>query len=179
MRIALLALLIALPRSCTDETAVRVVHGTFHTTHWTDNGAKTAVNTPAPPGTAVSAMVLEGSTYQFFPGSLAADGTFTIPGVPEGLYFLQVDYGDGPWLYEMSTSAPDLGLVTASRPDVVYPRSAQSVTLQITNLDPWTGGDLYHGDLFRIASAQAGVGMRPFHPPGNATPPADGATSHA
>jgi hypothetical protein len=159
--------------------ARRDVTGAFERIFWTDDGTKTRVGVPQP-GVTVSALVPSagGVGYQHFPGTFAADGiSFTIHGVPEGRYFLQVEGMPdlpSPSLFELTTSTPDLSSVVAYRRNLVRPVSPTPVTVNVTNLDPYTPGDSLVGDLFEIGSSQANLSLRPWSRSGG---PAAGDTS--
>jgi len=161
--------------SCQAGICRRTVSGTFRTTFWTDDGAKTTVNRlprtvlDGSAGTP-SALLVADSTpngYSRFPITVDANQGFSVPGVPAGPYFLELDRtelfaascGAGfqtvevtvPQLFQQSTSAPDLDTVTAARPDLVEQAgSLPQLKLDITGMDPWGSSD-----QIRIASSQA------------------------
>jgi hypothetical protein len=172
--------------SCPTE---RTVASAFTTTYAPSGGARTTVTVPQPAGSTVAALVPDGSAqgYRVFPGTLAADGTFSIPGVPVGSYLLRTDRPDHAYyldaslnmvnvdfirtdVTEFTTSAPSLEWLVGARPDVVYSTSA-TATLNFSNLDPWASGH----QLF-LASPSAGLDSYSYQ--WSAPPPA-GATSHA
>jgi len=161
----------------------RDVTGAFRTTFWQDDGTTTMVPAPQPAGSTVSALVRDAHApggYRIYPGSFAADGSFTVPGVPKGRYFLAIDngFGWGPILYELSTSRPDMTTLLSQRPDVVFGTRPTPVRLSVSNLEPWTVGTLFTGDLFQVTSSQAGIdNMRPFRSNGRPPCPSPGATS--
>jgi hypothetical protein len=86
----------------------RTLHGAFKAGHWLDIGDPVTANAPQPADTDVVALVLDGSSagYRALPGSIAADGTFTVPDVPVGTYFLQVTRGSSVGVTELTTSTP-------------------------------------------------------------------------
>ncbi len=131
----------------------RTVTGTFSTVYWKDDGTQTLVSS-APSNTSVSALVLSGNTYQTYPGTVGATGTFTIPGVPAGSYFLDVSDADGGamQLTQMSTSTPDMSQLSAARADVAYPTQTTSVTISGSGLASST-----MGNSLVVASSQANV----------------------
>lgn len=178
--------------SCQAGTCKRTVSGTFRTTFWTDDGTKTTLNrmpTTVLDGTtgAPAALLVADSSppgYTKFPLTVDASQGFTVPGVPAGPYFLELDKteffaascGAGfsvvevtvPQLFQQSTSTPDLEAVTAARSDLVVPASPLlQLTLDVTGMDPWTSSD-----QIRMASSQALPSFLSFP-----TAPADGATS--
>lgn len=159
----------------------RDVEGTFRTTFIADDGSRITRSAPLPPGSRVSALMRDDDApggYFSLPGTLAADGSFVIPGVPDGRYFLLVDRGNGPVLHEQSTSTPDLTSLVSQRADLSFETRNTPVLLDVQNLEPWTVGGLFNGDLFQVNSSQAGVDdTRPFRNDGLPPAPAPGATS--
>src|SRR5215813_11785722 len=109
--------------------ARRDVTGALARIFWTDDGARSRVGVPQP-GVTVSALVPSagGTGYRRFPGTVAADGSaFTIHGVPEGRYFLQIEGATdlpGPVLYELTTSTPDFSTIVSHRRDLARATSA-------------------------------------------------------
>ena len=159
-------------------TPRRDVTGNFQTVFWTDDGRKTVAKS-AKPGATISALVAGANGYQRFPGAFAPDGsTFTIHAVPAGHYFLQIEGmpgQQGPILYDLTTSTPDLSSVVSYRYDLARATSSTPVTLNVSNLDPWLPGtSTLTSDRFEIASSQANLSMRPWVHSGG---PAPGATS--
>lgn len=169
--------------SCLLATPVlaRDVKGAFKTTFIADDGSRVTRSAPLPPGSVVSVLVRDDDApggYFNSPGTLAADGSFVIPGVPDGRYFLVVDQGNGPIFYELSTSTPDLTNLVSQRADLSFETRDTPVLLDVQNLEPWTVGGLFTGDLFQINSSQAGVDdSRPFRNNGRPPAPAPGANS--
>ncbi|MFY0526177.1 hypothetical protein ACN28I_24590 [Archangium gephyra] len=91
----------------------------------------------APP----QALVLEGGTFVTYEGEGRADGTFTVPNVPAGPYYLRVD----PTFFvvtdsrEVDLSAPALG-----RPDpMTQPADAGAAEMvfELSNLRSWQATD--------------------------------------
>ena len=84
-----------------------------------------------------------GGTWQTIAGSGLADGTFTIPGVPDAPYFLRLVFGNGVPIYVVTSAREvDLGTERAGRPDAVAPTiEPTNLVANITNLDPWQGTD--------------------------------------
>ncbi|MFL5312394.1 MAG: hypothetical protein ACJ79H_18320 [Myxococcales bacterium] len=155
----------------------RDVTGAFAKIFWTDDGRKSRVNTPQP-GVTISALVpTAGRGYQRFAGVFAPDGSsFTIHAVPAGRYFLEIEgmaRREGAVLYEFTTSTPDLSSVVAYRQDLARTANPTPVTLNVSNLDPWTPGNTLTGDQFEVASSQANLSLRPWFRGG----PAAGSTS--
>jgi hypothetical protein len=172
----------------------RTLSGAFQTTYWSDSGAKsTVVGIPTRgmwTGVSASSVLVPapGSTgYTVIPAHQMPDGIFNAIAVPVGSYFLRVD---GPVtyvttstgqvavtpakLYPFTTSAPTFTRVTAARPDVVYPTAPTTVTLNLTNMAPWTA-DGQRTEVL-VNSSQGGVSIAPLY---NQTRPAVGATSYS
>jgi len=145
--------------------ARRDVTGTFDKVFWTDDGTKTRVHVPQP-GVSISALVPTASGYQRLPGTFSPDGSsFTIHAVPAGRYFLQIEgmpRQQGPILYEFTTNTPDLSSVVSYRSDLARATLPTPVTLNVSNLDPWTPGTTITGDRFEISSSQANLSLRPW-----------------
>ena len=159
--------------------AARDVTGAFQTVYWVDSGAKTTVAAPQP-GTSIFALKQSKGVWTRYPGTLKDDGSFVVPGVPKGVYFLGIDdgSGSGPSLTELTTSTPDASTIVARRPNVAYAGKFTPVALSISGLDPWQPGDLFTGDLFQIDGSQSGADLRPFRNNGKQPNPAPGATSY-
>lgn len=157
----------------------RTINGAFRRTYLQDDGTQTAVVLPQPPDTVISALVRDSSPqrYQSFPGTILADGTFSIPNAPVGTYFLSVASGGFTDLTERATDTLDFNERVASRPDLQHVTRRTMVTLDMSNLDPWTPGSFFVGDYFAIYSSQAFVDMRPFQT-GGAMEPAPGSTTY-
>ncbi|MFN2546859.1 MAG: hypothetical protein ABR567_05470, partial [Myxococcales bacterium] len=75
--------------------------------------------------------------------------TFSVAGVPEGHYFLQIDQpaqrvgsdgvsveGYDRWLVEQTTNTPDLSSLVAARADATYPSRTTAVAVNLTNVLP-------------------------------------------
>lgn len=126
---------------------------------------------PQPPDTSVAALVRDGSAagYATYPGTVNADGSFAIPGVPPGRYLLAVAQGGAVTLTEVSGSSPTQTHYVAQRPGLARATADLPVKLDVSGLGAFTPGGFYRGDYFDIASAEAAVDLRPFQF-GNATP---------
>ena len=154
-----LALLAACGGGAAPEAPPRTVASAFTTTWWPSSGVKTTEPSPQPLGTTVSALVPDGSVsgYRDFPGALALDGSFSIPGVPAGRYLLRVDrparayhrntLGDlvtmdftRTELTECQGDAPALERLSGRRASWNTP-TTQTATLELSNLAPWSPSD--------------------------------------
>ncbi|RKH79817.1 hypothetical protein D7Y21_33180 [Corallococcus sp. AB045] len=111
-------------------------------------------------GVLVEAMVEQGDgTFLLYPGTGAADGTFTIPGVPQGPYTLRV----GGAYVVTSSRAPDLGVDIQGRPDPVAANTSTFLSVDLQGLAPWQGTDfmeiyspgtaLYAGDTSSLVQS--------------------------
>jgi hypothetical protein len=86
-----------------------------------------------------------------YPGAFASDGTYSIPSVPVGPYWLVLVDGSGAVsAFETSASSVDLGYDLLGRPDVAFPASSTPVILNAT----WTGAA---GDALQLTSSNADV----------------------
>ncbi|HEY4869208.1 MAG TPA: hypothetical protein VII79_04295 [Candidatus Dormibacteraeota bacterium] len=160
--------------------------GTFQTTYWPDAGTKTTLSSPPPYGKTAKAILVPDASvggYTTLPITLRADQSFSIPDVPAGPYFLQLDQKvfplcqGCPWpgspeavsteLIELRANSPDLTIVTGARVDVAYRNDPYS-RLDVAGLAPWTSGS-----SVRTASSQALQYGRLYASP----TPAAGATS--
>jgi hypothetical protein len=78
--------------------------------------------------------------YTRIPGTGAADGTFSIPGVPGGTYWFQ--YGTSGF-YATAASTLDLTRDILGRPDTTpITRDPTDLVLNLTNLAPWQDLDI-------------------------------------
>jgi hypothetical protein len=145
--------------------AARTVSGTFRTVYVPDDGSSTTLSTPPPFGERAVALLVPDdspSGYTEFPITLEADNTFTVEGVPSGSYFLQLDLTYNPtltssYLFELTADSPDLSVVSAARSDLARVTTSTPVTLEISNMQPWEGGN-----QFLISSSQGDVYERPL-----------------
>jgi hypothetical protein len=85
----------------------------------------------------ISALVPSSvGTFTELLGTVAADGTFAIPQVPPGTFYLRIDYSDGngkyvePFFIVTSERKFDLGAVLVGRPDAKRART-QPTTLEV------------------------------------------------
>jgi len=137
----------------------RTVTGTFRKVHWLDDGTRvtvpappSAAGSPRPSAPAVSALVPTASGYEVKPGTVDAAGNLSIPGVPQGRYFLAVE-GSALDLSEHAGDQLDLASHLLGRPDVVVPAVATPVTVSLTGLAPWTP----FIDVLSVTSSNAGL----------------------
>jgi hypothetical protein len=91
----------------------------------------------------VEALLEDGSGgYTTLAGTGHADGTFEIPDVPDGPYWLRIpDRFVNITYVRTSASAVDVGYQTQGRPDAVPLTTPTQVVLDVTNLAPWQIGD--------------------------------------
>ncbi|HEY4120657.1 MAG TPA: hypothetical protein VGM56_22485 [Byssovorax sp.] len=89
-------------------------------------------------GYTVAALV--GSTK--IPGTVHADGSFTISGVPAGVFTLEVTTSDGVTLFVVTAERTfDLGSVIQGRADKANATRTTNVTLALTGAAPWISTD--------------------------------------
>jgi cysteine-rich repeat protein len=106
-----------------------------------------------------------------------AQGTFEIPNVPPGTtYYLSLVY---PEIINQPTPPPELivsderelelGYPTVGRPDATEVRLASTVSLNLTNLVPWTDYDYFNVDSFNTGTEVPGLGTATNLPTAGAT----------
>jgi hypothetical protein len=91
-------------------------------------------------GAVITAYVLNGSTYATYAGTGTASGTFTIPNVPSGAYFLFVGSSTGGYYYRMTTDTPNLDYYLRGRTDVVSTTSTTNLVFSVTNMSAYQQG---------------------------------------
>jgi hypothetical protein len=150
---------------------MRTVSAKFQTTYWPDDGSKTTVSSPPPDGWTAKAILVPDATtggYSSIAISLDANQGFSLPDVPAGPYFLQLDRAGAAFcqsctpdldvevvetqLIELRSDSPDLTVLSAARPDVArvdLTTLQPLLQLEVTDLAPWTTGD-----SVRTASSQ-------------------------
>lgn len=95
-----------------------------------------------------------GGGFTSVAGKVAADGTFRIPGVPDGPFYLRIDANDylvGPVFIFSQGRELDLGTVRLGRPspkECCY--DTTPLVLDLAGLDPWVGGDSI--DVFSLGA---------------------------
>ena len=117
-------------------TDTRTVSGVSVTTWVTENGID---NIPDDLSVrTISARVVGADgTFTDYPGTGRADGTFSIPNVPNGTFYLQ----NGSTYLVTSESVLDLGRSSAGRPNTAYATVTTPLSISATNLAPWQTGD--------------------------------------
>ena len=89
-------------------------------------------------GASVQALVERpDGSFTTFTGTGAADGTFSIEGVPTGDYYLRL----GTDYVVTSSRAPDLGRDGQGRPDAVPANTSTFLAVDLQGLAPWQVGD--------------------------------------
>ena len=146
----------------------RTVSGRLVTIYQPDSGASATLGGALGLRMHVTALWVPGSTgYSRMPVVSAPDYSFSVPNVPQGQYFLEIDtlYKEadyGAQLFAFTTSTPDLSMIAAARPDVQIATHSPQVTLDISNLLPWVyPSGAYTGDLLMVAGSQANAFGRP------------------
>ena len=165
------------------EGHTRTVSGTIATVYWSDDGSRTTRPGSLGPALTVPAIwIPAGSNYRRLPVSFGADSSFSVPNVPEGPYFLEVDSQWDPatrfaQLIELTSNTPDLTTVVTARPDLRIGANPTSFTMDVLGLTPWVNpaGD-FTGDMLMFAGSQAHVFGRP-QAGAHAVPPAPGANA--
>jgi hypothetical protein len=107
------------------------------------------------------------------------DGNFSVPGVPRGTYYLKSSFLFGTFssngfvtgtfveLAQLDADTPDLTAFIHGRANATFPTSPTQVSLNVSGLDPWAGGD-----SLNIVTAQSFTSRVPS----NVQQPAVGAT---
>jgi len=129
--------------ACSSESPVVIeeVSGTFVYSYWQDDGTKVDV---VPAGAAVRALVPDASgAYQEYPGTVAANGSFVVPGVPQGTFFLEARSSLSVPAFGEHTarSGLDLGRDIVGRKDVMAAGPNTILNVNVTGVDPWQGTD--------------------------------------
>lgn len=117
------------------------VTGTFVDTYWLDSGAKVDV---VPAGAAIRALVPDApGAYKEYPGTVAASGSFVIPGVPKGTFFVEMRGGSmAPGLGEPTArTGLDAGRDVVGRSDVVAAVAPTTLQANVTGVDQWQTTD--------------------------------------
>jgi len=131
------------------------VTGTVINTYVSDTGA-TALSPVSLPS--VAALVpTGGGSFATFPGTAKTDGSFTIPNVPNGTFYLSANSGDPAnqgYFYVVTTARTiDLGSAVAGRSDRTAAIShPTNVVFNVGGMSAWQ-----NGDLLQFVSSNAGV----------------------
>jgi hypothetical protein len=153
----------ALLSGCGDaqEGPPRTVHGAVTTILRSDDGSTTTVPVPINTGDnlwqVTAAWVPTATGYQVFPSTTAADGSFVIPNVPQGLYYLQLDipapdnFGAAPptrleaAFYPFTADSPDLSSISVGTANAAG--GSATVTWSVDGLAPWNPAPVTPGGL--------------------------------
>lgn len=133
----------------------RTVSGQRKVTYWPDAGAQA----PAVPGdvlaSSVDAWVPDGSGgLTRIQGTLALDGSYSIPNVPSGSYLLAVTDGSGRVsAVETTSSSPDLGFDVLGHSGTSLATLPTDVTVSVSGLTAWDPA----GDQIQLTSGDADV----------------------
>jgi hypothetical protein len=112
------------------------VTGTLRDTYLTDTGEIKDV--PRASATVEAIVPQADGSFATFAGTYNADGSFVIPDVPEGEFYLLLNGGTA---IVTSQRNLDLGRVLVGRPDAAKIKSATYAALDATGLSPWADGD--------------------------------------
>ena len=117
----------------------------------------------------VQALTVDGSgTWKTYPGSGKADGSFTVGGVPNGPYYLQI----GSDYYLRSARVLDLGSTRLGRPDLTPISQGVQYSFTLQNVAPWDPRDIIEMFTPAVTTAYVYASMDV-----NGMSPATGATS--
>jgi hypothetical protein len=134
-------------------THAGAVIGTMIDVSITEKGESSAPLNRA--GVSLAALVPQpGGGFLTITGNLNPDGSFEIPGVPEGPYYLSVVRapGDPPSFVVTTERELDLGVIHAGRADALLAStSPTSLVLRASGLAPWQDTDGL--ELFSLGSA--------------------------
>jgi hypothetical protein len=149
---------------------LRTVRGTFSTVFTKDDGTQVTVpgvNTTEGGGTPDAIVFRNGGGFTSVPLTVAADGSFAVPNVPGGTYYLQTEQVSFPTnvagqqsqsilvtLNPLTSDTPDLSTALHGRPDAVVATGPTPVTLNVTNLSPWAASAPFR-DRLLIGAPQA------------------------
>ncbi len=140
VRRSCMAFCLALAAACSSSSSEDMT-GTFLDTYWLDDGTKVDV---VPAGAAVRALVPDGTGgYRVYPGTVAANGSFVVKGVPKGSVFIEVSGGGlPPGMGERTErTGIDAGRDIAGRSDQAAATAPTTLRLNLTGLDPWQSWD--------------------------------------
>lgn len=88
----------------------------------------------------INALVSDGSGgYTAYPGTGTSSGTFTIPGVPAGTYWLQT----GTMYEQITTSDPVLGYYVQGRPNLTYPVTGVNLAFDVSGFASTDASEAY------------------------------------
>ncbi|MDB4969675.1 MAG: hypothetical protein JWN44_5364 [Myxococcales bacterium] len=87
--------------------------------------------------TIIAAWVPANGAFVSRSGTGSTNGTFSIPAVPAGNFYLQI----GTRYILTASRMIDLSTVNLGRPDVVRSMANTTATFAVTNLSPWQDGD--------------------------------------
>jgi hypothetical protein len=148
----------------------RTVTGTFSTIYQKDDGSRTSVaglnpNQPTPDAIVFS----NGNGYTSVPLTVAPDGTFSVPDIPGGTYYLQTEQvqfslnalapvfeGVQINLIPLTSDTPDLSTVVHGRADAAPITRPSPVTLNVTGLEPWSNASPFRGQFYAVTPQAQG-----------------------
>lgn len=114
---------------------------------------------PSPGAITVSALDPQdnGTLSPRIPGTLSADGSFIIPDVRDGVYYLMLEQSNGfRSIVVTSDRDVDLGAHFAGRPDAASAKtSPTNIAIKADGLSPWKAADDLH--VFALGSVTSGT----------------------
>jgi hypothetical protein len=116
------------------------VNGTQNINYVTEFAQKTVH--PDLTGVAIAAIVDNGTTFDVYEGEGHLDGSFTIPDVPAGPYYLRLDTPKytGTFFYTSSRQV-DLSYYQMGRDTQTVPVASTPLTLTVSGMAPWAAAD--------------------------------------
>lgn len=115
-------------------TPTGTISGSWIDTNWTASGP---VAIPLEPRELFALVPQADGTFSMLLGTGNPDGTFSIPNVPGGYYWLQL----GPSFYWTSSSSFDFGFDTNSQMPTPGNFATTSLVVNFIGLDPWQQAD--------------------------------------
>ena len=113
-----------------------VLRGTWADVYVSASGAVTTRTNPNVGPADLAALIPDGAGgFRTIRGTLKADGTMALPGIPPGPYWLSIG---GKGLLWTDRGTLDLGYRYLGRPDGVQPATNSNLSLTLNNLDPWS-----------------------------------------
>ncbi|HEY2028348.1 MAG TPA: hypothetical protein VGH20_03975 [Myxococcales bacterium] len=138
------------------QAQTRTVQGAVTAVVRSDDGSQAVFPIPANTGLnfwqVAAAWVPTATGWDRFPSDTASDGSFVIPGVPQGVYYLELDipapdnFGGFPFkrleaeLFPFTADVPDLSQIYPGTQDPTDFTDAATLTVSVDGLAPWNPG---------------------------------------